>query len=76
MKLNPYQEMEGMNKPGRRHGSKNIVNREPREKAEIVFTEIFKTFGDDLSKASPAERLNAAVALASLFLKPNPKQEN
>lgn len=58
------------NKPGRRPGSKNIVNRPLNEKAQIVFDSLFKTFGDDLSKASPADRLNASVHLASLFLKP------
>lgn len=55
-------------KPGRRLGSKNVVNRPLNEKAEIVFNEVFKTFGDDLSKASRAERLNAAVQLAGHLL--------
>lgn len=70
--------MELMNrKPGRRLGSKNVVNRPLTEKAEIVFNEVFKTFGDDLSKASHADRLNAAVQLASLFLTPKTqKKEN
>lgn len=68
--------MELMNrKPGRRLGSKNVVNRPLNEKAEIVFNEVFKTFGDDLSKASPAERLNAAVHLAGVFLKPKTQKK-
>lgn len=62
------------NKPGRRHGSRNVVNRPLNERAEIVFNKLFKNFDDDLAKASPAERLNAAVQLASLFIKL--KQEN
>lgn len=63
-------------KPGRRLGSKNVVNRPLDEKAAMVFNEVLKTFGTDLAKVSPAERLNAAVHLAGLYLILKSTQEN
>ena len=76
MELNPYQMENLAQKPGRRHGSKNLNNRPPAEKAEVVFNEVFKTFKTDLTQLSPAERINAAIQLAGYFLTPKTKSKN
>ena len=54
--------------PVRKYRGKSINNRPLAEKAELVFNEVFKTLKDDLSKASPAERIGAAIQLAGFFL--------
>ena len=53
-------------KPGRPPGRKN--NLPLTDKAAAVFNEMFKTFNDDLTKASPAERLNYTIQLAGYLL--------
>ncbi len=58
-------------KPVRKFRGKNINNRPLAERAEVVFNEVFKTLKQDLSNASPAERINAAVQLAGFFLTTN-----
>ena len=62
--------------PARKYRGKGINNRPPAEQAELLFSEVFKTLKDDLTKATPAERINAAIQLAGYFLTPKPKLEN
>ena len=58
---------------GRPPGSKN--NLPANQKAEIVFNDLFKTFKDDLIKATPGERLSATTKLAG-YLLTSQKEQN
>lgn len=55
-------------KPVRKYRGKNINNLPLAERAETVFNDLLKTLNADLTKVSPAERINAAVQLAAYFL--------
>ena len=54
------------NKRGRPAGSKNHLPL--NNKAENVFNDLFKTFNDDLNRATPGERINATIQLAGILL--------
>ena len=62
--------------PVRKYRGKGINNRPLAEKAEVVFNEVFKTLKEDLSKASPAERISAAIQLAGYFLTQKTKSKH
>jgi hypothetical protein len=61
--------------PARKYRGKSIVTRPIPEKAEILFNDRFKTFNNDLSKATPAQRLNATIQLAG-YLLTSQKEQN